>query len=428
MAITPSFSQSQFSQYMLCGSCNLLVSIGELADDQHAQCPRCHHHLKTQSRWNLKRCAIIAIAILILLPFALYFPLLSVNLLGVEVNASIWGGVWKMATEGYPYTAFLVFLTAIFVPICFPLLVLILWLSQYTKYKPRLLLIALGYIKPWVMFDVYLVALGVSAFKVQDYATLKFNSYLIAFIATQLLIMLLFIKINLKVLWQEFYPLKRGISQKHLNLTPHFCRSCEYTFHQPMRDRLHSPICPRCHSRYFNIGEDLSLQNTWAFLIAGMVMLIPANIYPISYTFMNNVATGDTLISGVITFLGMGSYFVAFIVFVASIFVPISKVFIMLYLLLTIHFHWQHSIKWQMRLLHIVHFVGRWSMLDLFVLALMMSLVTRGQIINFSVGPAAIYFGAAVFLTMLATTFFDSRLLWIIYDRKQELTTNHSKS
>ncbi|SUB36077.1 Inner membrane protein yebS [Pasteurella multocida] len=104
--------------------------------------------------------------------------------------------------------------------------------------------------------------------------------------------------------------------------------------------------------------------------------------------------------------------------FVASIFVPISKIMIMLYLLICVHFQLRHSIKWQMRLLHFVHFVGRWSMLDLFVLALMMSLVTRGQIIDFSVGPAAFYFGIAVFLTMISTSQFDSRLLWKIYDKQ----------
>ena len=80
------------------------------------------------------------------------------------------------------------------------------------------------------------------------------------------------------------------------------------------------------------------------------------------------------------------------LVFFASYFVPVSKILIMLYLLASVHFKWRHSIKWQMRLLHIVHFVGRWSMLDLFVLALMMSLVTRGQIINFYRRPCCILF------------------------------------
>ena len=138
-----------------------------------------------------------------------------------------------------------------------------------------------------------------------------------------------------------------------------------------------------------------------------------------SVVYLNGAPSADTLMSGVMSFMEMGSYFIAFIVFIASIFVPISKVLIMLYLLICVHFKLKHSIRWQMRLLHLVHFVGRWSMLDLFVLALMMSLVTRGQIIDFSVGTAAFYFGAAVFLTMVAAEQFDSRLIWEIYDKQQ---------
>ena len=99
----------------------------------------------------------------------------------------------------------------------------------------------------------------------------------------------------------------------------------------------------------------------------------------------------------------------------ASIAVPFSKVAIILYLLLAIHFKWRHSIHRQMKLLHYVHFVGRWSMLDLFVLALMMSLLERGQILSFSVGNAAFFFGAAVFLTMIASANLDAKMLWQIH-------------
>lgn len=413
----PDFTHCQFVR---CGECDDVVRVPiSLSRGERAQCPRCHHTLKTQDRWSLRRCAIIAYSILILMPFALNSPLLSVDLIGAKVNASIWGGVWKMATEGYPYTAFLVFICAVFMPLSFAIMVILLRWAQVLKRRPRNLLFSLAYIKPWVMFDVYLVALGVSAFKVREYASLSFDLSLVAFIATAILVTLLFIKINPQELWNDFYPEYRctttTLSQKPL----HYCSSCQYTFEQAMLDRKDREICPRCLSRV-DMPAYLSLQHTWATLLAGIVTLFPANLFPISYTAMNNVATGDTLISGVITFLGMGSYFVAFVVFMASIFVPISKVLIMLYLLFSVHFNWAHSIKWQMRLFHIVHFVGRWSMLDLFVLSLMMSLVTRGQIINFSVGPAAFYFGSAVFLTMISTTFFDSRLLWKIYDKQHK--------
>ncbi|MDG2956911.1 paraquat-inducible protein A [Bisgaard Taxon 10/6] len=401
-----------------CGECDAVVAIAELKKGQHAECPRCHHTLQSKDRWSLRRCGLIAFSILILMPFALTYPLLSVDLIGLKVDASIWGGVWKMATEGYPYTAFMVFLTAVFAPISFALLVILLRIVQIIKRTPRNLLIAIDYIKPWVMFDVYLVALGVSAFKVRDYASLHFDIYLIAFITVAILITLLFIKINPRELWADFYPQHMRLSQISNENRPHFCSSCDYTFEHPLLDEKQCPICPRCHSE-LDKSAAISLQQTWAPLIAGIIMLFPANLYPISYTFMNNIPSGDTLISGVISFINMGSYFVAFIVFTASIFVPISKVLIMLYLLGSIHFNWRHSIKWQMRLFHIIHFVGRWSMLDLFVLALMMSLVTRGQIISFSVGPAAFYFGASVFLTMIATTNFDSRLLWKIYEKQE---------
>lgn len=84
----------------------------------------------------------------------------------------------------------------------------------------------------------------------------------------------------------------------------------------------------------------------------------------------------------------------------------------MLFLLISIQFKTQHSLKTRMRLLRLVTWIGRWSMLDLFVIALMMSLVNRDQLLSFTMGPAAFYFGAAVFLTILAVEWLDSRLIW----------------
>ncbi|ACA31312.1 paraquat-inducible protein A [Histophilus somni] len=399
-----------------CTDCNALVSVGLLQKNQSANCPRCHKVLQNTSGWNLKRCAIIALTILILMPFALGYPLLTINLLGTPVNASVWQGIWKMAIQGYPYTAFMIFLCAVFMPISFALLVILLRLSQLLDIRPRHLLLTLNYLKPWVMFDVYLVALGVTMFKVQEYASLHINSYLIAFIFTALLTTLLFIKINPAELWRHFYPQKTPLQQKNLPIIA--CKHCEHTFNHCHTDRKRRPICPRCLSR-LDFSDEVYLQRTWATLLAAVVMIIPANLLPMSIVYVNGIATEDTLMSGVLTFINLGSYFVAFVVFVASIFIPFSKILIMCYLLFSIHFKWQHSIHLQIRLLHFVHFVGRWSMLDLFVLALMMSLVTRGQLIDFSVGPAAFYFGATVFLTMMSTSQFDSRLLWNIYDKQK---------
>lgn len=411
---TPNFSTALF-RHVICGECRLAVQIPSLQAGQRAECPRCHNTLQSSVRWSLKRCAIIALSILILMPFALTYPLLSIDLLGTKVDASVWLGVWKMAVQGFEYTAFLIFICAIFMPIAFALLIILLQLCKLFRLKPRNLLISLGYIKPWVMFDVYLVALGVSMFKVREYASLHVDLYLIAFIFTALLTTLLFIKINLPALWNDFYPQIEFCSHEK---PKHYCDECQLSFITPILNRKQQQCCPRCYSR-LDIPAQIKLQRVWATLIAGIIMMFPANLLPISSISLAGAESADTLMSGVIGFINMHSYFVAIVVFTASIFVPISKIVIMLYLLACVHFNWHHSIHRQMRLLHVVHFVGRWSMLDLFVLALMMSLVSRGQILDFSVGPAAFYFGCTVFLTMISASQFDSHLLWKIYDRQQ---------
>ncbi|OFQ18870.1 MULTISPECIES: PqiA/YebS family transporter subunit [Haemophilus] len=417
MTKTPDFTHATY-RLVRCIECDATVSVCRPQAGEYAQCPRCHHKLQSGSRWSLKRCSLIALSILILMPFALGYPLLSLDLLGTKIDASVWKGIWKMAVEGYSYTAFMIFICAILMPVSFAILVIMLQLSKLLKIKPRNVLLFVGYIKPWVMFDVYLVALGVTMFKVREYATLEVDVYLIAFVFTALLTTLLFIKINLDDLWHDFYPDQKPVTKSDRPLE--LCTACDYTFlkEDQKYDRCHRAICPRCSS-LIETPDSIKLQRVWATLVAGIIMLFPANLLPISGVYLTGNLSQDTLMSGVMSFISMGSYFVAFVVFFASIFVPVSKILIMLYLLASVHFKWRHSIKWQMRLLHIVHFVGRWSMLDLFVLALMMSLVTRGQIINFTVGPAAFYFGAAVFLTMISTSQFDSRLIWKIYDRKQ---------
>jgi paraquat-inducible protein A len=103
---------------------------------------------------------------------------------------------------------------------------------------------------------------------------------------------------------------------------------------------------------------------------------------------------------------------VAAIVFIASILVPFTKVVVMFTLLISIHFKCEQGLRTRILLLRLVTWIGRWSMLDLFVISLMMSLINRDQLLAFTMGPAAFYFGSAVILTILAVEWLDSRLLW----------------
>lgn len=404
-----------------CGECNTLVSVAKNLPNHTACCPNCDEVLQPANSWSLRRCAIVALAILILLPFALLFPLMKIDLLGMPIYASVWGGVWKMATEGFPYTAFMILLCAVVMPLAFVLLVLTIRMQKWFAHRPRYTLLLLTKIKPWVMLDVYLVALAVAAFKVREYAPLSFDVHLVAFVTTTILTILLFIKIDPQRLWREFYPEYHPL--EHVGGNVHLCGECSYTFEEKIVDKKGQQRCPRCESN-LAVPSSIKLQRVWASLISGTLMMFPANLLPISVTEFAGATSADSLIGGVLLFIDMGSYAVAAIVFIASIAVPFSKVAVIFYLLLAIHYRWKHPIHWQMKLLHYVHFVGRWSMLDLFVLALMMSLVERGQIISFSVGEAAFYFGAAVFLTMISSANLDAKMLWEIHRQHKNVAKN----
>ena len=230
-----------------CLECDTVVNIAKNLHNQTACCPNCNDILQAGNRWGLRRCTIIAISILILLPFALLFPLMNIDLLGVPIYASVWGGVWKMATSGFPYTAFMILICSVIMPISFALLVISLRLQRLLGHRPRYTLIFLKKAKQWVMLDVYLVALAVAAFKVREYASLSFDIYLLPFVLTTILTILLFIKIDPKKLWNEFYPEYHSISPDHPS-SPTLCPECDYTFDENIVDKKGRQRCPRCET------------------------------------------------------------------------------------------------------------------------------------------------------------------------------------
>ncbi len=226
---------------------------------------------------------------------------------------------------------------------------------------------------------------------------------LIAYLALTLLSILTLVHLNLEQLWERFYPQEQPPGPRE---TLRICLSCHYTGHPDEQGR-----CPRCHTPLRHRRRH-SIQKTWAALIASIVLLLPANLLPISIVYANGTRMEDTIFSGVVSLASSGNLPIAAVVFIASVLVPFTKIIVLITLLLSIHFKTQHSLKTRMRLLRLITWIGRWSMLDLFVIALMMSLINRDQLLSFTMGPAAFYFGSAVILTILAVEWLDSRLIW----------------
>ena len=155
-----------------------------------------------------------------------------------------------------------------------------------------------------------------------------------------------------------------------------------------------------------------SLSQSWALLISSVILFIPANILPIMTVYRIDGDKTDTIFSGVINLMNSGMLPIAVIVFIASIVVPLFKMCVLFGLLLSVSFDLQLSARFRTRLYRLIEFVGRWSMLDIYVITILITLVSYGKLATIETGIASTSFAAVVILTMLAVLRFDSRLLW----------------
>ena len=193
------------------------------------------------------------------------------------------------------------------------------------------------------------------------------------------------------------------------------CQACHLLSRTPKTRSHEAAYCPRC-------GEELqprkpnSLMRTWALLIAAMVFYVPANVLPMTITSALGSVSADTIMSGVIYFLQHGSWEIALIIFTASVFVPFLKFAILIYLLLSVQFKSIRRPKDRTRLYRFTEAIGRWSMLDIYVVTILVALVKLGFLADIEAGPAAIYFAAVVVTTMIAAESFDPRLIWDVVE------------
>jgi len=169
--------------------------------------------------------------------------------------------------------------------------------------------------------------------------------------------------------------------------------------------------CPRCHSRLHRRKPD-SIARTWALLIAAYILYVPANLLPIMETRSLFGSQQDTILSGVVFLWVSGSWPLAAIVFVASIVVPLAKMIALTLLTASVQRRSAWRTQERTRLYRLVELVGRWSMLDIYVITIMVALVQIQSLASIQAGPAAAAFGAVVVLTMLAAMSFDPRLIW----------------
>lgn len=173
--------------------------------------------------------------------------------------------------------------------------------------------------------------------------------------------------------------------------------------------------CPRCGAS-LHPRKPGSIARGWALLLAAAIMYIPANVLPMTITSALGSVQPDTIMSGVIYFMHSGSWEIAAVIFIASIFVPIAKLTILIFLLVSVQLRSRWRPKDRTVLYRITELAGRWSMVDVYVVTILVALVKLGAVASIEAGPAAVYFACVVVLTMLAAESFDPRIIWDVIE------------
>ncbi|OIQ26379.1 MAG: paraquat-inducible membrane protein A [Vibrio sp. MedPE-SWchi] len=318
------------------------------------------------------------------------------------IPATLPAGTMILIDEGYIALGLLILFCSSLAPltVCLSVVAAHIAMKVHSFTVLRYSLTIIQGLKHWVMLDVFLVSIAVSCFKLQDYSDIFIGPGLYGLVLLQLFTVLLISRISVRRYWESW---SKEADYGFVEKTIH-CHNCHLS--QPEGE-----VCVRCHQPIHH-RTPRSLQKTWAYLIAASVAVLPANLVPISILITNGQRQEDTIMSGVLSLIESDMHGIAAILFIASIIVPIAKILGLTYLLLAIHLKRHVFNRQRMTVYFLVKWVGKWSVLDLFVISIMLTLVDRGQILNFTPGFGAVAFGLVVVMTMLAAESLDPRLLW----------------
>ncbi|MDT8309849.1 MAG: paraquat-inducible protein A [Methylophaga sp.] len=399
-----------------CQECDWVVVLPALRPGEIATCPRCNHTLVKRHFRPVQRSMALALTALLALLLSVSFPFVSYAALGVDQQIELSQTATELLSFGQPLVAILVALTIVILPAVY--LLSVVWLqtgllrAQPLRFS-RTIARSLKHMHPWMMADVFILGALVSLFKISGGADITLGIGFWAFCSFAVLLLLTMRSLDDDWLWfaiagEPLAPESSQTGQTAASQHLTSCKTCGLLQHLPQAGKAY---CQRC-SELLQRRLPHSVQRTWALLAAACVLYIPANLYPIMYSTRLGYTQPKTIIGGIIDMINAGSWPIALIIFVASIMVPVGKILALGWLCLRVGKSIEIGHRSRVRLYRVTEFIGRWSMVDVFVVAILVALIRAGSLLSITPGPAALAFAAVVILTMLAAISFDPRLIW----------------
>jgi paraquat-inducible protein A len=353
-----------------CPDCSLEQRLPEIADHEVARCRRCRRLLKVPDAQSRAAFALTLGALLLWIPGCLA-PLLTVIAGGASRSANLVECTVKLWGAGYPPLSVLVAVLMIAIPSAFMVFTLAQWLPGIEPGELRRLA---HHLRPWLMMEVFVVGGCVAYSRIQTVAIIEVDvgGWCLAGAA-----MLLLGSLAL-----------RGDPPADEDLMTH-------------------PV-----PRHPAAANRLSLETTTALVIAGLVLYIPANVMPVLQIERYGAVESNTILGGVIELVHYDLWPLAVIVFMASVVVPLAKLFGLAWLLWQTRRGSARLLQQRTRVYRLIDTIGRWSNIDVFMISILGALVQFGALERVRPEPGALAFAGVVLITMFAAQCFDPRAMW----------------
>ena len=415
---------------LLCRSCDLVVQLPPYRKGFHCVCPQCHSQLRSGSKSTLENLAVVSIASVIMLFTSLTLPFMSISSYGISQSMSL-TSIVTILSRDWSILLYLCILFTFFCPLVMHLIVIgvVFFRLQVTRRIANIYM----FCHRFCMVDVFILGVVVSLVKLVALAKVDFHAGFYSAILFAMLMVWCYSRGSPYRIWNLLERNDTELRHAHIGMRGIdqgliMCRHCGMVYKRRNRTLSASELnsltsaddrylyqgeveCPRCHHSN-DYRAPSCYQKTIALLLAAVIIYVPSNVYPIMVTDYLGTATGSNIIDGVISLWQMNSYFVAMVIFIASICIPMLKILCILWLLYVSHYGFRRNPGRFNKLYRVILFIGRWSMIDVFVVIIMSTVVRMSGLLTISPGMAIIFFSFTVLLTMIAAEEYDERLLW----------------
>ncbi len=427
-----SFQDVKVQDITVCPGCDTVIALGPIDVPIGSQvvCPRCKYRVRTPKKDTVNRTLALSVTGLLFFFPAHFMLLLQFEALGLFDHGTVFDTMISVYQQKYFFVALMVLMTAILIPLAKLVLLFLVSLGisrhQFKNQLPRLFR-WYSHLEEWGMTEVYLIGILVTIIKMAGTADISYEIGFICFIGLSFAIVGCVFSIDRDYYWKmigklngserqvmpdkQFPPLEVRAMQSALKAGLVQCHTCHKVMRYYEPNEGFELRCPRCESTVHKRKTN-SISTTWALVLTAILFSFPANILPIMEVDFLGTPEKSTIMDGIIYFFQTGSYGIGIVILTASILVPLFKIIGLTLLLYSIHFNRWSRLTHKSIMFRFIEFIGRWSMLDIFVIALLCALVDFGFFTRIIAAPAATFFTFVVLATMFAAISFDPRLMW----------------